>query len=343
VGDSGMTTDDDRVGDRDVDAVRPLDQLAAAAHGAAPAHGSGIARHRVPFRAGGRRTAFAVGALVVAAGVVAASTTTATGDGADPSGVSMPTSDGSGWNRVFSEDFDDSTPTGGFEADYADRFSVYHGFADTAGTGRYQSSALTAHDGMLDMRLRTTKGGTPLAGGIVPLVDGRWGGQTAGRYSIRMKSDEVDGYGVAVLLWSDENVWSDGEIDFPEGALGAPASLNVHCLEDPAEKCVQYETAASLADWHTYTIEWTPARMSFLVDDAVVATTTQSIPTSRMHLVVQAGSNAGHPPRSAAGSLLIDWMTIDVPVDGAEPRATLPSGGRPVPDDGTWTADTSGN
>jgi len=316
---------------------------AASAHGAAPAHGVGVARHGGPVRRAGRRVALAAGALVIAAGAVAATNALPPPDAVDPSGVTMPSSDGGGWRRAFSEDFAESTPTGKFESQYADRFSVYHGFADTAGTGRYQASTLTAHDGLLDMRLRTTTGGTPLAGGVVPLVDGQWGGQTAGRYSIRMKSDEVDGYGVAVLLWSDENVWADGEVDFPEGALGAPAFLNVHCLQDPPEKCVQHETDASLADWHTYTIEWTPVRMSFLVDGKVIGTTTESIPVSRMHLVVQAGSNGGQPPRDADGSLLIDWMTIDVPADGAEPQATLPSDGATAPVHGTWTPDGRGN
>ena len=316
---------------------------AASAHGAAPAHGAGVARHGGPVRRAGRRIALAAGALVIAAGAVAATNAVPPPDAVDPSGVTMPTSDGGGWERAFSEDFAESTPTGQFESQYADRFSVYHGFADTAGTGRYQASTLTAHDGVLDMRLRTTEDGTPLAGGVVPLVDGQWGGQTAGRYSIRMKSDEVDGYGVAVLLWSDENVWADGEVDFPEGALGAPAFLNVHCLQDPAEKCVQHKTDASLADWHTYTIEWTPVRMSFLVDGKVIGTTTESIPVSRMHLVVQAGSNDGQPPRDADGSLLIDWMTIDVPADGAEPPATLPSDGATAPAEGTWTPDSPGN
>ncbi|MFJ3382528.1 MULTISPECIES: glycoside hydrolase family 16 protein [unclassified Curtobacterium] len=254
-----------------------------------------------------------VGALVLVAGIVVTSTTALHGDDENPSGAAMPTSDGGDWKRVFSEDFDQDTATGGFEAQYADRFSVYHGFADTAGTGRYQSSVPSAHDSVLDMHLRTSENGTPLAGGIVPLVDGQWGGQTAGRYSIRMKSDAVDGYGVAVLLWSDANKWSDGEVDFPEGALGAPAWLNVHCLADPEQKCVHQETAASLADWHTYTIEWTASRMSFRIDGALVGTTTEDIPMARMHMVVQAGSNDGAPPVDAEGSLLVDWITIDVP------------------------------
>lgn len=323
----------DGVGDGDGLEARPawashLAADAASAHGAPPAHAAGRSRHRPRVSARARRTAAVAGALVVAAGIVAATSgsPTAVGDNTevDPSGVSMPAADGSAWTRVFSEDFADQTPSGGFEADYADRFSVYHGFADTAGTGRYSASALTARDGVLDMRLRTTRGGTPLAGGIVPLVDGQWGGQTSGRYSIRLRSDEVDGYGVAVLLWSDDNVWSHGEVDFPEGALGAPAWLNVHCLDDPGEKCIAHETDASLKDWHTYTIEWTPARMSFLVDDVVVGSTTDNVPTERMHLVVQSGSNDGDPPRSAAGSLLVDWITIDVPADGATPEATLP-------------------
>ena len=306
--------------------TRPLAEQSAAAHGAPPAHGAGLPRHRPPLRARGRRIALAAGALVIAAGAVAAATTGTSSSGTGPSGVAMPTEERAGWDRVFSEDFDDTTAPGGFEAAYDDRFTVYHGFADTAGTGRYQASTLSAHDGVLDMHLRTAEDGTPLAGGVVPLVDGRWGGQTAGRYSIRMRSDEVDGYGVAVLLWSDQNVWEHGEVDFPEGALGAPAWLNVHCLVDPAEKCVHHETDASLADWHTYTIEWTPTRMSFLVDDEVVGSTTEDIPVERMHLVVQTGSLQGLPPRDAEGSLLIDWMTIDVPAEGETPQATLPSG-----------------
>ncbi|MGN7189926.1 glycoside hydrolase family 16 protein [Curtobacterium sp. MCBA15_004] len=290
------------------------------------AHGAGSTRHGRGRRRGARRLALAAGALVVAAGSVVAATTGG-GTAADPSGEAMPAADGGDWRRVFSEDFATPTATGAFESRYGERFSVYHGFADTAGTGRYSASALTARDGVLDVRLRTTAAGTPLAGGIVPLVDGRWGGQTAGRYSIRMRSDHVDGYGVAVLLWSDENVWADGEIDFPEGDLGTPAFLNVHCLADPAEKCIHHQTEASLADWHTYTIEWTPERMSFLVDGRVVGSTTEDIPTARMHLVVQAGSNGGVPPREAAGSLLVDWMTIDVPAPGRTPRATMPGAG----------------
>lgn len=295
----------------------PLAAEASAAHGAGIAHAVGAGRHRPPLGRGGRRIAVAVGALVVLAGIVAGSATALhSGSAADPSGVRMPSADGNGWKRVFAEDFEDDAPSGRFEAGYGDRFSIYHGFGDTAGTGQYQSSVLSAHDGMLDMHLGTTAAGVPLAGGIVPLVDGKWGGQTSGRYSIRMKSDPVDGFGVAVLLWSDENKWSDGEVDFPEGALGAPAYLNVHCLADPAQKCVHEQTRASLEDWHTYTIEWTPTRMSFFVDDAMVGSTDKDIPTARMHLVVQAGSNDGHPPADAKGSLLIDWMTIDVPTTG---------------------------
>lgn len=308
---------DQLTADAPADTVRPGAELsgdAAAAHGAAPAHGAGVARHGRSRAARSRRFPIVVTGLAVGAALVAAAVTgTPHGSGVDPSGVTMPTSAGAGWHRVFSEDFAEDTPTGGFESRYADRFSVYHGFSDTAGTGRYSASTLTAHDGVLDMRLRTTAEGTPLAGGIVPLVDGTWGGQTSGRYTIRMRSDEVDGYGVAVLLWSDENVWADGEVDFPEGALGAPAWLNVHCLGAPEEKCIHQETAASLADWHTYTIEWTPERMTFSVDGRRIESTTENIPTARMHFVVQAGSLGGVPPKRSDGSLVVDWMTIDVP------------------------------
>ncbi|MBK0296353.1 acetoacetate decarboxylase family protein, partial [Bacillus sp. S34] len=127
-----------------------------------------------------------------------------------------------------------------------------------------------------------------------------------------MNMAEVDGYGVAMLLWSDENVWEHGEVDFPEGALGAPAYLNVHCLEDPAEKCVHYETSASLADWHTYTIEWTPSRMSFLIDGEVVADQQHAEP----EVLLQVGQQVEH------GTVLRVLGGADPAVDAADIDST---------------------
>ncbi len=269
-----------------------------------------------PGRGRHRATALGVGAVVGALAVGAAVLTVTGGSSAhDPSGETMPTSDGGAWHRVYSEDFADDAPTGTFASRYADRFTTYDGFADTAGTGRYSASAVTAHDGLLDVGLRTTDGGTPLAGGVVPLVDGRWGGQTSGRYSIRMKSDRVDGYGVAVLLWSDANRWSDGEVDFPEGGLG----------QRPGSTCTAWTTRAAVRAPR----DGRPAQRLAHLHDRVDARA-DDLHGGRTHgrhdhrgrpdgahaPRAAGGVHRGTPPRAARGSVLVDWVTIDVPAAG---------------------------
>ena len=250
-------------------------------------------------------------ALVVAAGAVAAATTGPTSVGPDPSGVRCRRATAAAGSGCSPRTSTTTTPSGGFEAAYDDRFSVYHGFADTAGTGRYQASMLSAHDGMLDMHLGTTEAGTPLAGGIVPLVDGSGADRPPGRYSIRMKSDEVDGYGVAVLLWSDENVWARRRGRLPGGRARRPRVPQRPLPGGPgARSASTSETDASLADWHTYTIEWTPDRMSFFVDDEVVGQHRRGHPVGA-HAPGRAGRVERRPPAGGRRRVAADRLDDD--------------------------------
>src|SRR5947208_54121 len=73
----------------------------------------------------------------------------------------------------------------------------------------------------------------------------------------------------AWLLWPDSENWSDGEINFPEGELGGEVFAFMHHRGRPDEQD-WFATRAGLSDWHTAVIEWTPRRVRFLLDDAVV-------------------------------------------------------------------------
>jgi hypothetical protein len=226
----------------------------------------------------------------------------------EPSGTDMPVGDLDGWTQTFTEDFTTDLAEGSFPGSYGNKWLSYDGFTDTSKNGDYDQSILSVHDGTLDMHLQTIDG-RPKGAAPVPLVDGQWGGQTYGKFSVRMKSDPVAGYGTGFLLWSDAEDWNQGEIDFPEGELSGTASGYNHCVGNPSSNCYIADTDARYADWHVYTINWTPDKLEFLVDDEVVGSTTESIPTDPMHWVMQVGTN-GIPDADASGHLLIDWATI---------------------------------
>jgi beta-glucanase (GH16 family) len=250
-------------------------------------------------------------AVLVVLAVAALITGVSTARPATPSGRSMPVGNLAGWEQVFADDFTTPVAEGDFaDSVYADRWSTYDGFADTAKFGVYSNSGLSVRNGSLDMDIRTVDG-IPRAAAVVPLVGGQWGGQTYGRFSVRMRSDAIAGYGAGFLLWSDANEWTDGEVDFPEGSLDGTVYANNHCPGDPEEKCVHAPVSGiDFQHWHTYTIDWTPDLLAFEVDGRVVAKTTVDIPTKPLHWVMQVGTVDHVPAASAKGDVQIDWATI---------------------------------
>jgi beta-glucanase (GH16 family) len=270
---------------------------------------AGTRAHGPMLRGRVRFLVAALAVLVVGGGAaVAYSAFADTQTSRSPSGESMPVGNLDGWRQTFSEDFTSDVGEGSFPGPYSKNWLSYNGFADTDGAGLYDESIVSAHDGMLDLHVQT-KDGTRRGAAPVPLVDQKWGGQKYGRFSVRMRSDEVDGYGAAFLLWSDRNVWDDGEIDFPEAPLGGDATAHNHCLGDPSQNCLDVDTGTSTTSWHTYTIEWKPNSLVYLLDGRQVASTTTNVPTRAMHWVMQVGSLGKDDP-SASGHLLIDWATV---------------------------------
>ena len=63
----------------------------------------------------------------------------------------------------------------------------YDGFPDTSEDGRYEQDIISVKDGALGLYLHTVNG-TPLSAAPIPLVNGKWGGQTR-TLSMRMRSD----------------------------------------------------------------------------------------------------------------------------------------------------------
>jgi hypothetical protein len=216
-----------------------------------------------------------------------------------------------GWREIFVENFDTPVALGSFPGSvYANRWMSYDGLPDTSEIGLYKpSDVLSVHDGALDMYLHT-KEGRPLGAAPIPLVGGEWGGHVYGRYTVRFKADALEGFGAGWLLWPDSNIWSEGEIDFPEGGLDSTIYANQHCIGDPEEKCLAVNTGVPFSSgWHTTTIEWTPSGVVYLLDGQLVGQSAES-PSTPMHLVLQTATNGVKPDASVAGHVLIDSVTI---------------------------------
>ena len=131
----------------------------------------------------------------------------------------------------------------------------------------------------------------------VPLVNGAWGGQVYGRYTVRFKSDALPGYGTGWLLWPDSNNWNDGEIDFPESGLNSTIKGYNHTVGNPAHNDLVFDTGVTYLGWHTATIEWTPSKITYLLDGNVVSSSTTSVPSKALHWVLQTATTGTQPDR----------------------------------------------
>jgi len=231
-----------------------------------------------------------------------------------------PASDRPGWDLLFSEDFGRDAALGEFAAVY-DGWAQYDGLRDTSrdlgrpteSQGRYSSATTTTvHDGVAEIRVHTA-GSAPQVMALTPPAGPSWEeGQRYGRYSVRFRADPVPGYKVAWLLWPAGDDWTEGEIDFPEGDLGGAIDGASHDVTgDPSVNAWSVETGTAMDAWHVATIEWTPSRLTFVLDGRSWTTTDPgAIPTGPMRWVLQTETalTPAPPDPAATGSVLIDWV-----------------------------------
>jgi hypothetical protein len=116
--------------------------------------------------------------------------------------------------------------------------------------------------------------------------------QLYGRWEVRARSDRGNGYSAVSLLWpAGKGVWpNDGEIDLFEIPKGDRARMwsVVHNLPSNSQKGKWTDVDATR--WHTYAVEWTPTKVTFLLDNVRVfeMATQYLVPsTSPMRLALQ--------------------------------------------------------
>jgi hypothetical protein len=177
---------------------------------------------------------------------------------------------------------------------------------------------------VLTKDLRTING-QPLVAALTPKIPGSSSvfGTLYGRYEIRFRSDRIPGYKIAWLLWPDQGthitgsssgVGGNGEIDFPEMGLDEDHVMGFVHHQDATVRDDQYwsKTPVDIRDWHTYTIEWSPNLVVFLLDGYEVGRTTERVPRTPMHWVIQTETQltGGKPLASTRGQVEIDWVSM---------------------------------
>ncbi|MDQ0539976.1 hypothetical protein QF011_002542 [Curtobacterium flaccumfaciens] len=197
----------------------------------------------------------------------------------------------------FVEDFTTNAVTGLVQSLYP---QSWHPYPDGTSGIYAPSKTVSVHDGVMDVALGTGTG----AAGTFGSSDGAWD-HVGGSFSVRAKATGGDGNGAAFMLWPTSNVWSDGEIDFPEGNFEDSPSAFHHSMTPGKESDrVQVGTGVSWREWHTYKVDWVPGEsVTYSVDGTVLDTVTDDVPTTPHRFMFQVG-NWGEQ-----GNLLIDWVS----------------------------------
>jgi beta-glucanase (GH16 family) len=237
--------------------------------------------------------------------------------GADPSGQAMPVGDIPGWHQIFTDDLTTNVPLGSFPSAVSSKWGAYpDGWHDTSGHGTYMpSKVVSVQNGVMSLHVHT-ENGVHMVAVPYPLIrgDSSNNGQLYGRYAVRFRADPLVGYKTAFLLWPDSKVWPrDGEIDFPEGKLNGTISAFMHRQGGTSGRDKDaYSTSSTYRSWHTAVIEWGPSATKFILDGATIGTSTNRIPKTPMHWVLQTETalDGTVPSDRTAGDVQIDWVAV---------------------------------
>lgn len=223
------------------------------------------------------------------------------------SGKPMPVGDLPGWRQILADDF-----TGPVEGNWG----TYTGMPDGDPGGWFEPSHVVAAKGEMQikgMRKQTPNGRIYATGGMMAKPS-----QVYGRYEVRFRMDKGRGIQFNLLLWPSDDSWPP-EINFAEDngkeRNGFAATLHY----GPPHKTVSRYLKIDTSKWHTAGVEWTPGKLSYLMDGKVWATVEGSyVPKTPMSLAVQTqawhcGTQWAGCPNSSTPkevNLHVDWVVI---------------------------------
>jgi len=227
-----------------------------------------------------------------------------------------------GWRSIFRDDFNTNVAKGSFPDAVSGKWGAYPApWKDTSGHGVYSpKEVVSIANGVLTEDIHTS-GGVHKVAALLPKVPGTSSyGQLYGRYEVRMRADMLPGYKMAWMLWPDSGTTitgasgggGNGEIDYPEGEFSDNTKLwgfvhrqNATTGGDQA----WFKIPVNFNGWHTYTLEWSPNLIVLRMDGTEVGRTTERIPNTPMHWVLQTETSLKMTPAdSTRGNVQIDYV-----------------------------------
>jgi Glycosyl hydrolases family 16 len=238
-------------------------------------------------------------------------------------GNRAPRGDLPGWRQLFVDDFDVDVPLGSFPSAVSSKWGAYsYPSKDTSKRGTYWPQKVVSVDGGVLTKHVHFENGTPLVAALTPKVPGSSAyGQRYGRYEVRFRADRLTpGYKIAWLLWPDSGTnitgaasggGGNGEIDWPEMDLNdSHVGGFVHHMNATVGSDQDwFKAPVDIRQWHTYTMEWSPGLVRVLLDGNEVGRTTERIPSTPMHWVLQTETSLKTAPAAGAQiNLMIDYV-----------------------------------
>jgi hypothetical protein len=205
-----------------------------------------------------------------------------------------------GYNSVQCQDFNDGLGD----------FGAYDGGGSgtVVGDGRVASQC-TVSDGYMHM-VQSSDGAT--CGGWMPDFQ-----QQYGLWEVRMRAYTTGTSGSephpVMILWPSSGAWTS-ELDWFETDIGSPAGGFLHCTSaagDASGNCyVIPSNSVDFAQWHVYSILWTPTTMSGYIDGTLwwTSSNTSSFqPLAGSYLTLQLDNLSGSTPVDP-GEMDINWV-----------------------------------
>jgi Ca2+-binding RTX toxin-like protein len=229
--------------------------------------------------------------------------------------------DMTGWNTVFFDGFN------GTQLDWQKWPITYGGSMYWNGAFYWDGSQVNVGNGELTIGMDKQANGLWSVGGLTsapyagaPADAGN--GFLYGRVEIRAKTSiEVTGAGPCFLLWPTSNDHWPPEVDILETPASGNGMFTNH-WQGPAgnndDWYASYEFPLDHSQWHTYTLDWFPDRMTLYVDGKAIYTTTQNIPHEKMSVGLQGHVGTatdgwyGSPNASGVNSvdISVDWVRV---------------------------------
>lgn len=212
---------------------------------------------------------------------------------------SAPTGNISGWTQILREDF-------GKPLD-PNRWGVYDGHPSSSPYALWSRKHVELHLNSARLRGYRERGTFVTAGMMLTSVP-----QTYGKYAVRAHFDRSADVHQVMLLWPKQATWPP-EIDFAEGNSGTKTMATAHWSARNLQ--THHFANVDMTKWHTYSVEWSPTRVSYMIDGKVFGSVTgAAVPHVPMNLAIQtqalapAGPISARMPREVTE--YIDWVAV---------------------------------